>query len=87
MSVSLVDYNPVDLYSDPAGIFSIQCSLGLFFLLFLSGIGGHKLRFLQENCLVLMEKQSILSERHYSRSKVFFFCGGSTYGAYCQAFY
>ena len=28
MSVSLVDYNPVDLYSDPAGIFSIQCSLG-----------------------------------------------------------
>ena len=25
-----MDYNPVDLYSDPAGIFSIQCSLGFF---------------------------------------------------------
>ncbi len=46
MSVSLVDYNSVDLYSDPAGIFSIQCSLGFL----LNGIGGHKLRFLQENC-------------------------------------
>ena len=36
MSVSLVDYNPVDLYSDPAGIFSIQCSLGFFFFCFFS---------------------------------------------------
>ena len=73
MFVSLVDHNPVDLYSDPAGIFSIQCSMMFLLLVFLNGVGGHKLRFLKENCLVLLEKQSILSERHYLRSK-FFLC-------------
>ena len=36
MSMSLVDYNPVDLYSDPPGIFSIKFSLGLLLLVFLN---------------------------------------------------
>ena len=64
--MSLVDYNPVDLYFRSSRDIFHSMFFRLFLLLvFLNGIGGHKLRFLQENCLVLLEKQSILSERHY----------------------
>ena len=45
--------------------------------------GGHKSKFLSYNCLVVLEKLSILSGRSHSRSNGF----SLTYGANCQAFY
>ena len=44
---------------------------------------GIKFSFVSDNCLVFLEKQSILFDRHQTRSKGF----SLTLNANCQAFY